>query len=65
MYGALAIVVQIAWGAIVFAWLKPKMGVAANLLGVGVLIGVVFGSIWPIVVLALMSRPGAKSACTN
>lgn len=65
MYGGLAIVVQVLYGALVFAWLKPKLGEAGSLLGAGVLLGVVIGSIWPILVLSLMSRPAAKVACTN
>jgi len=70
VYGLLNIVTQIAWGAIVFAWLKPAIekaagGAGAALIGVGVMFGVIISVAWPIIVLSLMSRPAAKAACVN
>lgn len=65
MYGVIAIASQVLQGIIVFVWLKPKMGPAANLIGGFLLISIIFASIWPILVLVLMSRPGSKAACTN
>jgi len=69
-YGLLNIVTQIAWGAIVFAWLKPAIekaagGAGAALIGVGVMFGVIISVAWPIIVLSLMRRPAAKAACVN
>jgi hypothetical protein len=38
------------------------MGVFANF---GMVFGIIIGVAWPTVILALMSRPSAKSACVN
>lgn len=70
LYGLLNIVTQIAWGAIVFAWLKPAIAKAAGdagaaIIGIGVMFGVIISIAWPIIVLSLMSRPAAKAACVN
>ena len=34
-------------------------------IGVGVIFGTIIGLSWPTVIIALMTRPGAKAACTN
>ena len=70
MYGATNIIVSIAWGAVVFAWLKPAIekaagGMGAAVVGFGVMFGVIISVAWPIIVLSLMSRPAAKAACVN
>lgn len=68
MYGAIRIVHALAWAVIVYAWLKPAMSElpgAGAALGAMVVLGILIGVAWPIVVLALMSRPAAKAACTN
>ncbi len=52
----------------VYAWLKPAMdvvpGAGAKVAGMFVGIGLV-GSVWPILILALMTRPSAKASCVN
>jgi hypothetical protein len=70
MYGGISIVKSIAYAGVVFAWLKPgiekALGPAGGaVIGFSVIIGVIFAIAWPVVVLALMTRPGAKAACTN
>ena len=40
----------------------PRVGAA---IGVMVVFSALIGVAWPIIVLALMSRPGAKQACVN
>lgn len=79
MYSLLAFLVVIANAVATFAWLKPMLvkalenagggGMSASavgaLVGAMVIVGTVLGLIWPTLVLILMSRPGAKAACTN
>jgi len=70
LYGVTNIVVSVGWGVVVFAWLKPALekaagGIGAAALGVGVIFGIILAVAWPVIVLALMSRPAAKAACTN
>ena len=87
MYGAIAIVAQLAYAVLLFVVIKPKLmagdlpdGVDADtarafknagndavntVLGTFAVVKVVLFSIWPILVLALMSRPAAKASSTN
>jgi hypothetical protein len=76
MYGVINIGTTVTYGAIVFAWLKPAIETAVKetngdassvslIIGAGVMFGVIIGCAWPIIVLALMTRPAAKAACTN
>lgn len=68
MYGTLNIVSNLAQAVIVFAWLKPalsKFPGAAEALGGFLVVGIVIAIIWPTIVLALMTRPAVKEACTN
>ena len=73
MYALINIIVSVAWGVAVFAWLKPAIAKAAGpgsavvsaAVGVGVVFGVIVSVAWPVIVLALMSRPAAKQACVN
>ncbi|MEJ7603852.1 MAG: hypothetical protein WKG01_38585 [Kofleriaceae bacterium] len=74
-YGAIAIVTTLAWTVVVYAWLKPAMESAmansgmgssiGTLIGFGVIFGALIGTAWPIIVMALMSRPAAKAACAG
>ena len=74
-YGVINIVVTLAWTVVVYAWLKPAMETAmagsglgsatGAIVGFGVIFGALIGTAWPIIVLALMSRPAAKAACTG
>ena len=67
-YGALNIVSQITFAVLFYAWLKPaldKVPGASELIGGMLVISLIIGVTWPIIVLALMTRPGAKAACTN
>ena len=69
-YAIINIVVSVLNGILVFAWLKPALPkaagpAAADLIGVGVLFGVIIAVIWPTIVLALMTRPAAKESCVN
>jgi hypothetical protein len=52
-----------------YAWLSPVLDKAPsmvrNMIGFGFFIGAVFGCAWPIIILALMTRPKAKEACVN
>lgn len=70
MYALINIIVNVGWGIAVFAWLKPAIekvagGIGGAAIGIGVTFGVIIGCAWPIIVLALMSRPAAKTACVN
>lgn len=70
MYALINIVTSVAWGIVVFAWLKPAIekvagGLGAAAIGIGVVFGVILAVAWPVIVLALMSRPAAKQACVN
>ncbi len=72
-YGIVSIATQIIYGGLVFAWLKPAIEKAAGshasdvglIIGAGVMFGVIIGCAWPIIVLALMTRPAAKQSCAN
>ena len=74
-YGWVNIVVTVSWAVVVYAWVKPAMERAMEHSGMGsavgaivgfsVIFGTLIGTAWPIIVLALMSRPAAKAACTN
>jgi len=67
-YGALNIISTIAQLVIVYAWLKPaldKVPGAGAVVGATMLFFGVLSVVWPIIVLALMTRPAAKAACTN
>lgn len=74
-YGWINIVVTIAWAVVVYAWLKPAMETAMQNSGMGsavgaivgfsVIFGTLIGTAWPIIVLALMSRPAVKASCTT
>jgi hypothetical protein len=70
MYATVNIIVTLGWGIVVFAWLKPAIekvagGIGGAAIGVGVMFGVIISIAWPVIVLALMTRPAAKQACTN
>jgi len=74
-YGWINIIITVSWAVVVYAWLKPAMekafegsgmGMAMGaIIGIGVIFGTLIGTAWPIIVLALMSRPAAKAACTG
>jgi len=74
-YGWVNIITTIAWSVVVYAWLKPAMEKAMEgsgmgsaigaIIGFSVIFGTLIGTAWPIIVLALMSRPAAKAACSN
>jgi hypothetical protein len=74
-YAIVAIVVTITNAILVYAWAKPLLerafggmpggGIAAGVFGPIMLFSTVISMAWPIVVLALMSRPAAKAACVN
>jgi hypothetical protein len=74
-YGWINIITTIAWSVVVYAWLKPAMEKAMEgsgmgsaigaIIGFSVIFGTLIGTAWPIIVLALMSRPAAKAACSN
>lgn len=69
IYAILNIVTSLIQTVLVFAWLKPALAkvspVAAEALGGFLVIGLVIAMIWPIIVLSLMTRPGAKASCVN
>ncbi|HTR52692.1 MAG TPA: hypothetical protein VMJ10_18385 [Kofleriaceae bacterium] len=70
LYGTANIVVTIGWAIVVFAWLKPGIEKAAGagaaaFMGGMLIFGTILSIAWPVIVLALMSRPAAKAACTN
>jgi hypothetical protein len=64
---------EIVSAILVYAWMKPIMDTAmkgsgmdiGGLMGGFVVIGMIIGLAWPIVVLALVTRPAAKAACVN
>ncbi len=68
-YGIAKIVTTVTWAALVFLWLKPMLsrfgGATGAMIGVGMMFGIVINLAWAIVVLALMTRPSTKQACTN
>jgi hypothetical protein len=69
-YAIAKIVAIVAWIAVTYGYLIPHLGaskVASQSIvdGSGVAITAVFYLIWPIIVLALMTRPSAKASCTN
>ncbi len=70
-YGALRILHTVTWLVIVYAWLKPAIEKfpggkeAMAVLGAMFVIMGIIAVVWPIIVLALMTRPSAKAACTN
>ncbi len=73
-YAVAAMVVTITNAILVFAWIKPILDDIGGGFGEPNF-GAVFGPImffttmvslaWPIIVLILMTRPGAKAACVN
>ncbi len=69
LYGVLAIALVLINVIAMYAWLMPMFdggpSVFRAAFGVGLFFGAIFGSAWPIVVLALMTRPSAKEACVN
>lgn len=67
-YAIANIVTTIINLVIVYAWLKPAIDAvpgAGAVFGAAMLVGGVIGVTWPIIVLALMTRPAAKAACVN
>lgn len=68
-YAIVRIVTEIAGAILIFAWVKPMLDQAmpgmGGIMGVAMMIGLVFGLAWPIVVLALVTRPSAQAACNN
>jgi hypothetical protein len=79
VYGLLAALLTISNAVIMFGFMKPALDAAmreaggggpmAGAMSAGIGVGVIFGTIiglsWPTVIIALMTRPGAKAACTN
>jgi hypothetical protein len=70
MYAVGKIVSVIGWVVVTYAYLIPHIGasrVASQSLvdGSGIAITAGFYLIWPIIVLALMTRPSVKTSCTN
>lgn len=67
-YGWTAIAFNLISVILVFAWLKPMfegIPAAGAIVGFAAVMGGIIGMAWPIIVLALMSRPAAKEACNN
>jgi hypothetical protein len=69
-YAVAKIVSVIAWVVVLYAYLIPHVGasrVASQSLvdGSGVAITAVFYLIWPVIVLAVMTRPSVRASCTN
>ena len=68
VYGWLNIGTTIIVIVMTYAWMMPLMkGIpgGAALVGFGVIVGGVVSIAWPIVAMALMSRPQAKAACSS
>lgn len=74
-YGMVNIASNLIQLIMIFAWIKPAISKAAgdfpgaaaagSVVGGFALIMTIVAVIWPTLVLILMSRPGAKQACTN
>lgn len=54
---------------LVFAWIKPALDKiapgASSAVGAGLAVGGMLAIAWPVIVLALMTRPAAKASCVN
>ena len=75
-YGTVNIAVTLVNTGIVMFWLKPAIekalkelgadvGLFSAVVGIGAIGGAILVIAWCVVVLALMTRPAAKAACTN
>lgn len=68
IYGVAAILNVIIGLIVMYTFVKPALdvvpGAGAALGAVFLIIGII-GMAWPIIVLALMTRPAAKAACVN
>jgi hypothetical protein len=67
IYGIITMVFQLANIVVVFTYLKPMLdGIpgAGAMFGIILIFTTIITMAWPIVVLALMTRPAAKAACT-
>jgi hypothetical protein len=68
-FGAVNIAQVVLTMVLFYAWLSPVLDKAPSMVksmvGLGFFIGAVFGCAWPIIILALMTRPKAKEACVN
>jgi hypothetical protein len=79
-YASLSGLHTIIKGVVLFGFAKPAIEAAGReagaigreaaelmnfALGIGLVLGTVFALAWPIIVLILMTRPGAKAACVN
>jgi hypothetical protein len=68
-FGATNIAQVVLTMALYYAWLSPALDKAPSfvksMIGIGFFAGAVFGCAWPIIILALMTRPKAKEACVN
>ena len=55
--------------AMTYAWMMPMLEKhlpgAAGMMGVAVILGGIISIAWPIVAMALMTRPSAKAVCSN
>lgn len=58
-YAALALASTVAWLVMVFAWLAPAVpNNVGSAMGIGIVVSVLAGLVWPAVVLALFARRG-------
>ncbi|HTM19520.1 MAG TPA: hypothetical protein VL172_03400 [Kofleriaceae bacterium] len=69
IFGVVNIVQVIGQLVLYFVWISPALSDAPpfvrSMMGMGFFVGAIFGMAWPVLILALMSRPPAKAACVN
>lgn len=67
IYAVANIATTVISAILVFAWLKPMLDQygAGALVGFGVIVGSMISVAWPVVVLALVTRPASKASCTG
>jgi hypothetical protein len=68
LYGTLKIITSLGMMIIMYAWIRGPGDMGAGegaIVGMVFVVTAIFYMAWPIVVLALMSRPSARAACVN
>jgi len=69
LYGVLKIVTTMGLLVVTYAFMRRALdgadGTESAIIGLGFIMAGIFYMAWPIVAMALMSRPSAKAACTN
>jgi hypothetical protein len=69
LYGVLKIVTTIGLLVVTYAFMRRAFHGADDtenaIIGIGFVVAGLFYMAWPIVAMALMSRPSAKAACVN